>query len=129
MSDVRTHTRRLANGKTVTVHRHVREVDPAEAQNGLTEQDQARRDRFERRVNRERQNGDPKPRKPRKRKKNGWTRAKTHAKKARRLWRRHKVRATAHGLAALGWAAGHGVRRGVSKARKTYQKWRKRRNK
>lgn len=127
---VRDHTRRV-NGKTVTVRQHQRDSD------GMSEQDHNRRDAFERRVLREQQalgRGQPlpggqQPGEKRRRKKNGWSRAKGHAKKARRLWRRHKVRATAHGLAALGWAAGHATRRGASKARKTWQQWRKRRKK
>lgn len=98
---VRTHTRRV-KGKTVTVHQHARQGDPQEPA--------------------------PQPRK-RKKRKNSWQRAETHGRKARRLWRRHKVRAAGHGLAALGWAAGHGARRGISKARKTWQQWRKRRSK
>ena len=126
--EVRTHTRRTADGKTVTVRQHTAD-DPAAAQR--------KRDAFERRVLKERQeaaNPDAYParRTPgerQQRKKNGWQRAKGHARKARRLWRRHKVKAMAHGLAALGWATGHATRRGAAKARKTYQKWRKRRKK
>ena len=137
---VRTHTRRV-NGKTVTVRQH-RQEDPAATQR--------KRHAFERRVQREQQQAAATALKDRqqseaiyapgatrtatrtpgerkRRKKNGWQRAKGHARKARRLWRRHKARAAAHGLAALGWAAGHATRRGISKARKTYQQWRKRR--
>ena len=136
---VRAHTRRV-NGKTVTVRQH-RQEDPEAAQR--------KRHNFERRVQRERAQADAQalrdrqqaeavytpsgtrtartPGERKRRKKNGWQRAKGHAKKARRLWRRHKVRATAHGLAALGWAAGHATRRGAAKARKTYRQWRKRR--
>jgi hypothetical protein len=140
---VRTHTRKVG-GKTVTVRQH-NAADPAAAER--------KRQAFERRVLRERQQaqtvqlrerqqaeathatpattGRPArtPGERRARKKSGWTRAKSHAKKARRLWRRHKVRAAAHGLAALGWAAGHATRRGAAKARKTYQQWRKRKSK
>jgi len=125
---VRTHTRTV-NGKTVTVRQH-KAADPEAAQR--------KRDAFERRVLRERQQAahpsaytatrrTPGERRPRK--KNGWTRAKAHARKARRLWRRHKARAAAHGLAALGWAAGHATRRGAARARKTWRKWRSRRSK
>jgi hypothetical protein len=117
------------NGKTVTVRQH-KAADPAA--------EQRKRDRFERRVLAERQRAaspaayaaqprrTPGERRPRK--KNGWTRAKGHAKKARRLWRRHKARAAAHGLAALGWAAGHATRRGAARARKAWQAWRARRS-
>ncbi len=98
--EVRTHPRRLATGKTVTVHRHARQGDPQEPE--------------------------PQPRK-RKKRNNSWQRAKNHGRKARRLWRRHKVRAVAHGIAAAGWAAGHATRRTAAKARKTYQNWRNRR--
>jgi hypothetical protein len=120
--DVRTHTRRV-NGKTVTVRRHQQDDDAA----------QRKRDNFERRVLRDRQQAahpDAYPatrRAPgerKRRKKTGWQRAKGHAKKARRLWRRHKARAAAHGLAALGCAAGHATRRGAAGARKTWRKWR-----
>lgn len=136
--EVRTHTRRV-NGKTVTVRR---QEDP--------EAEQRKRHNFERRVQREQQQAAATALKDRqqaeaiyappgtrtaartpgerkRRKKNGWQKAKGHARKARRLWRRHKVRAAAHGLAALGWATGHATRRGMAKARKTYQQWRKRR--
>jgi hypothetical protein len=139
---VRTHTRQV-NGKTVTVRQH-RQEDPAAAQR--------KRHNFERRVQRERQQADAQalrdrqqseaiyappgstrttrtPGERKRRKKNGWTRAKGHARKARRLWRRHKVRAAAHGLAALGWAAGHATRRTAAKARKLYRQWRKGRKK
>ena len=139
---VRTHTRRV-NGKTVTVRQH-RQEDPEAAQK--------KRHAFERRVQRERaqatavalrerQQGEAVyapagtrtatrvPGERKRRKKNDWQRAKGHARKARRLWRRHKTKAVLHGLAALGWATGHATRRGASKARKTWQKWRKRRNK
>ena len=136
---VRTHTRTV-NGKTVTVRQH-KAADPEAAQR--------KRDAFERRVLRERQQaetaqlrerqqpgrlhrdrhrGTRTPGERRARKKTGWTRAKSHARKARRLWRRHKARAAAHGLAALGWAAGHATRRGAAKARKAYRQWRKRRS-
>ena len=138
---VRTHTRHV-NGKTVTVRQH-RQADPAA--------EQQKRHTFERRVQRERQRADAQqlrdrqqaeavyspgatrtatrtPGERKRRKKNGWQRAKGHARKARRLWRRHKARAAAHGLAALGWTAGHATRRGAAKARKTWQQWRKRRN-
>ena len=124
---VRTHTRTV-NGKTVTVRRHDT-ADPEAAQR--------KRDAFERRVLTERQQAaHPSaytttrrtPGERRARKKNGWTRAKGHARKARRLWRRHKARAAAHGLAALGWAAGHATRRGAARTRKTWQQWRSRRN-
>ncbi len=138
--DVRTHTRNV-NGKTVAVRRHTQSDDPA--------RDQKKRHNFERRAQRERQQSDtqrlrdqqqkealyPQPgtrasRAPgerKRRKKSGWQRAKGHARKAKRLWRRHKARAAAHGLAALGWAAGHATRRTASKARKTWKNWRKRR--
>lgn len=129
---VRTHTRTV-KGKTVTVRRH-NAADPAEQ----AAKDQRKRDAFERRALTERQRaanpdayGNTSRRTPgerRPRKKNGWTRAKIHAKKARRLWRRHKTRAAAHGLAALGWAAGHATRRCAAKARKTYRQWRERRS-
>jgi hypothetical protein len=128
---VRTHTRTV-NGKTVTVRQH-KAADP----DAQAAKDQRKRDALERRVLTERQHaahpgayGDTPRRTPgerRSRKKNGWTRAKSHAKKARRLWRRHKARAAAHGLAALGWAAGHATRRSAARARKTWQKWRERR--
>lgn len=123
--DVRTHTRRV-NGKTVTVRRHQQDDNAA----------QRKRDNFERRVLRDRQQAahpDAYPatrRAPgerKRQKKTGWQRAKNHAKKARRLWRRHKARAAAHGLAALGWAFGHATKRTASKARKTCRQWRKRR--
>ena len=136
---VRTHTRK-AGGKTVTVRRH-NAADPEAAAR--------KRAAFERRVLRERQQAQTAQLRQRQqaegtapattgrparaagerraRKKTGWTRAKSHAKKARRLWRRHKVRAAAHGLAALGWAAGYATRRGAAKARKTYRKWRAKR--
>ena len=139
---VRTHTRTV-KGKTVTVRKH-QAADPAA--------EQKKRHAFERRVQREQQQAAATalldrqrseatyapsgtrtatrtPGERKRRKKNGWQRAKGHARKARRLWRRHKARAAAHGLAALGWAAGHATRRGAAKARKTWQQWRKRRNK
>jgi hypothetical protein len=116
------------NGKTVTV-RQYRQEDPGVAQR--------ERDTLERRVLAERQRaanpaayaGTPRRTagERRRRKKTGWQRAKSHARKARRLWRRHKARAVAHGLLALGWAAGHATRRGAAKARKTWRQWRKRR--
>lgn len=127
---VRTHTRTV-NGKTVTVRRHAA-ADPEAAAAAA----QRKRDRFERRVLTERQQAASPaaytaarrtPGERKQRKKNGWQRAKGHAGKARRLWRRHKARAAAHGLAALGWAAGHATRRGAAKARKTCRRWRERR--
>lgn len=130
---VRTHTRTV-NGKTVTVRRH-NAADP----DAQAAKDQRKRDAFERRVLTERQraaspaaySGTPRrtPGQRRHRKKSGWTRAKSHARKAKRLWRRHKARAAAHGLAALGWAAGHATRRGAARARKTYRQWRANRRK
>lgn len=137
---VRTHTRTV-HGKTVTVRQH-KAADPEAAQR--------KRDAFERRVLRERQQAETAqlrerqqaqgtytgraatartPGERRSRKKTGWTRAKSHAKKARRLWRRHKARAAAHGVAAVGWAAGHATRRGAARARKTYRQWRANRKK
>lgn len=125
--DVRSHTRNV-NGKTVPVRRHTQSDDGGAA-------DQRKRHNFERRALRDRQQSEalyPQPGKRapgerKARKKNGWQRAKGHARKAKRLWRRHKARAAAHGLAALGWAAGHATKRTASKARKTYRNWRKRR--
>ena len=137
---VRTHTRQV-NGKTVTIRQH-RQEDPEAAQR--------KRHQFERRAQRERQQAAATALKERqqaeavyappgtrtatrtpgerkRRKKNGWQQAKGHARKARRLWRRHKARAVFHGLAALGWAGGHGARRAAAKARKTWQQWCKRR--
>lgn len=119
------------NGKTVTVRRHTA-ADPEAAAAAA----QRKRDNFERRVLRERQQAAHPaaytttrraPGERRQRKKNGLQRAKAHGRKARRLWRRHKVRAAAHGLAALGWAAGHATRRGAAKARKIYRRWRENR--
>lgn len=128
MSTVRTHTRRQG-GRTVTVRRHQRDDEAAAAAA------QRKRDAFERRVLAERQRAAHPaayaPRVPgerRGRKKNGWQRARGHARKARRLWRRHKARAVAHGLLALGWAAGHAARRGAARARKAYRRWRKARS-
>jgi hypothetical protein len=122
------------NGKTVTVRQH-KAADPDEQ----AAKDQRKRDAFERRVLTERQRaahpdayGNTTRRTPgerRPRKKNGWTRAKSHARKARRLWRRHKARAAAHGVAAVGWAAGHATRRGAARARKTWRQWRANREK
>jgi ribonuclease HI len=130
------------HGKTVTVRQH-KAADPEAAQK--------KRDAFERRVLRERQQAETAqlrerqqaqatyttpgtrtartPGERRARKKTGWTRAKSHAKKARRLWRRHKARAAAHGVAAVGWAVGHATRRGAARARKTYRQWRANRKK
>jgi hypothetical protein len=131
---VRAHTRRTASGRTVTVRQH-RQEDPAAAQR--------KRDAFERRVLRERQEAahpgayTRAPRRTageRRRKKRGLkpARAKRHAKKALRLWRRHKVKAVLYAALALGeitaWAAHRGVTRAVKVIRKLRQ-GRKRRRK
>lgn len=111
MGDVRAHTRTV-KGRTVTVHRHVRDDDGADAQK--------KRHAFERRVLQERQQreagydtGRPArvPGERRRKKRNGWTRAKAHGRKARRLYRRHKVRAAGHAAMAMGWAAAYGTRK------------------
>lgn len=126
MSEVRSHTRTV-NGKTVPVHRHARAVDDGQAaqqaaeelaaraeENGLTVEQQAKRDRFQTRVERERKPGRRKPsRAPGEKggQKRGPkpARAKRHAKKAKRLWRKHKVKALFYGALAAGeitaWAA------------------------
>ena len=120
--EVRTHTRRTADGKTVTVRQH-KAADPAA--------EQRKRDAFERRVLKERQeaaNPDAYParrtpglRQKRKKRDPGRARAKRHAKKAHRLWRRHKVKAAAYAALALGeitaWAAHRGAAKAVGKLR------------
>lgn len=54
--EVRTHTRRTASGKTVTVRQHNRQDDGVAPANApLADEDQDKRDRFERRHQRERQ--------------------------------------------------------------------------
>jgi hypothetical protein len=123
--DVRTHTRKVG-GKTVTVRKHSAS-DPAA--------DQRKRDTFERRVLRERQEAAnpgayPARRTPgeRKRRKRGpgTTRARRHARKALRLWRRHKVKAVLFAALAAGeitaWAAHRGATRAAGALRKLRQR-------
>jgi hypothetical protein len=147
---VRTHTRRLPSGRTVTVRQHSRQDDGAGApvDAPLSEKDQDRRDRFERRAQRERQaqerralreqheheqhalggrQGKPAragrqparaPGEKRRRRSRAPARARRHARKAARLWRRHKARAAGYGLLALGGITGHGISRAYKGARK-----------
>lgn len=129
---VRRHTRKV-NGKTVTVRKH-NAADPAAAQR--------KRDAFERRVLRERQEAAhpdayPARRAPgqrtRKRKRGPKpARAKRHAKKALRLWRKHKVQALLYaGLAAAeitawaAWRAAAGVRKAAGSMRTRRRRRRK----
>jgi hypothetical protein len=121
--EVRTHTRHAADGKTVTVHRHARD-------GSLTDPEQQKRDRFQRRTQEERQ-GDGNGRTPgerKRRKKRGPqpARAKQHAKKALRLWRRHKVKAALFAGLALGEIAAFGVMAGARKAAGKMRQGRKR---
>jgi hypothetical protein len=96
---------------------------------GRTEQEQAKRDRFEQRVMRERhaarraeQFGTQPARVPgeRKRKTKGPrpAGAKKRVRKAVKLYRRHKVRAAGHALGALGELLAWGAVSGVRKARR-----------
>jgi hypothetical protein len=89
----------------------------------MTEQQQDRRDRFQRRVEKERQRGPRStatPGEKRRRTPGGrqLRKAKRHAKKARRLWRRHKVKAVAFGLLAAGEATSAGIRKTAAGLRK-----------
>jgi hypothetical protein len=153
---VRTHTRRLPSGRTVTVRHHARDDDgaaPADAP--LDEKDQEHRDRFERRVQRERQaaerralreqhereksvlqqrqggrpaGGGPakSPGERRGRASRGTARAWKHFRKAARSWRRHKVRAVAWGALAVAEFTVAGTARAFRAARNAVRKARKR---
>lgn len=137
--EVRTHTRRLPSGRTVTVRQHTRADDgttaPVDAP--LDEKDQDRRDRLERRVLLERQRqakaqrtGKPAARVPgqrARRKPKAVTRAKRHAKKARRLWRRHKAKAIGYAFLALAGITAYGIGRGSSRAWKAARRLRRKR--
>lgn len=132
---VREHTRRV-NGKTVTVRRHTQADQPTNA-SGRTESEQRKRDTFERRVQRERQDMQrasdfgtpmkypPGEVKPRKRKSKAVQRAKKHWKTATRQWRKHKVRAVAHGMLAAGNLAGAGAAKAYRGGRSAVRKYRK----
>jgi hypothetical protein len=127
--DVRTHTRKVG-GKTVTVRKHSAS-DPAA--------EQRKRDAFERRVVKERQEAahpeayparrTPGLRTKRKKRTPGRARAKRHAKKALRLWRRHKVKAVLFAGLALGELGAWAAVTGAGKARKAFRKLRQRRKK
>jgi len=136
--DVRTHTRRLPSGRTVTVRRHARRQD-GPAGSPLPEKDQDRRDRFEQRALRERQaqrkaarTGKQPARTPGARKARSRgpkpARARRHARKARRLWRRHKVRAVLYGAAALGEVTAWLAWRGSARTRKAVRGLRRKRS-
>jgi hypothetical protein len=128
---VRTHTRRLPSGRTVTVRQHVRDDD------GLPERDHDKRDRFEQRVLRERQaerkaarTGKQPARVPgekRHRPGRAVTRAKRHVRKAAKLWRKHKVRAVAYGALALAEITAHGAARAWKAGAKAARRLRGRR--
>lgn len=126
---VRTHTRRQG-GRTVTVHTHTRD-DTAAAATA-----QRKRDTFERRVVRERQEAaHPEAyasrRTPGQRKQRGrgprTATAKRHAKTAARLWRRHKIRATAHAGAAAAVITAWAAWQTAAAGRRAWRRWRKRR--
>jgi hypothetical protein len=128
LSQVRTHTRQQG-GKTVTVRRHDRDPEAAAATA------QRKRDTFERRVLKERQQAanpgayttttTTRTAGERRRKRGPQpARAKRRAKKALRLWRRHKVRAVFHFAVAAGevgvwaaWRAGANTRNAARKLR------------
>jgi hypothetical protein len=126
VSHVKTHTRKLPSGRTVTVHGHTRYDD-----GGMTEQQQDRRDRFGQRVQRERTRGLRSATTPgEKRRKPGakqMRKAKRHARKAMRMWRRHKVKAVAYGMLAGGEALSGLTRKGASGVRKLARSAKRRR--
>lgn len=122
--EVRTHTRTV-KGKTVTVRQH-KAADPAA--------EQRKRDAFERRVLRERQEAAhpdayPARRAPGQRKRRTKrlkpARAKRHAKKALRLWRRHKVKAVLFAALAAGEITAWAAMAGAGKARRAVRAMRK----
>ena len=127
MSTVKKHTRRV-NGRTVVVHQHSRQDD-----GGMSEQDQEKRDRFERRVHRELEAAG-KGRKPRNGRSPGEkatrkrgpkpARAKKHIKKALRMWKRHKVKSLCFAGMALGEITAWAAWRGAANARKAVRKLR-----
>jgi hypothetical protein len=127
---VQGHTRTLANGRTVQVRPHDR-ASTTPAAVPLSERDQDRRDRLERRVLKERQDQDKATRtgKPArtpgqktKRKPKAVTKAKGRVRKAKRLWRRHKARAIGYGLLAAAGLAAFGVRHASSRTWKAASK-------
>jgi hypothetical protein len=130
LSQVRTHTRQQG-GKTVTVRRHERDPEAAAATA------QRKRDTFERRVLRERQQAanpsaytktTTRTAGERRRKRGPQpARAKRRAKKALRLWRRHKVRAVFHFAVAGGELGAWAAWRGAANTRNSIRKIRQRR--
>jgi hypothetical protein len=130
--EVRTHTRTTANGRTVTVRRHTAD-DPGDG--GLSLAQQRKRDRLERRVVTERQQGrikerfgvEPGKRKPRTTKTRGPSPkgARKRARQAVRKMRRHKVQGVLMLSLAAGelglWAAGRGSRKAYRTGRKAWK--------